>query len=435
MNTTANYFVRHWRGELSLPFAYWINGCLFAGGLSIALQVAVTGMEAAGYSLRSISFAVIGYFLLSVSLWLWSVVGIWRSADSHVVNGGSRGWATTAKAMVVLGALAMSQSLMENVIPQMREFWLIATGRDPLGELDLKISSDGKTLTLTGAFREGSASKLETLLGAAPSVTSIALNSYGGRLLEAKRIADVVWRKQLDTFVEVKCESACTYVFLAGRDRAATPNAKIGFHQPSFEGLSAEEQAQITEDMLNVYRAAQIPKSFLTRIEQTPSSDMWYPTREELISANVVTRVTFEGEVAPARPATESEIRAAGFETIRLICAYEYSINDKGEQQGTSGEDLVTTRFRKDGHAMIRKGDSYPLYGTITEDEINGESEYSSADALTRSIEEDVELVVDRKETIKISRYTGAFQYTMGIPDHVVLTFYGTCRQANEQKF
>lgn len=307
MKAAANYFVRHWRGDLSLPVAYWINGSLLGVGVALGLQAAVTGMAQGGYSLRSISFVAIGSFLLMISVWIWSVVGIWRSADSHVAKGGSSGWATTAKAMVVLGAVAVSRSIVENAIPQIREFMQIAIGHDPLGELDLKLSSDGSSLIVSGPLREGSAAEMERLLAATPSITSIALDSNGGRLLEAQRIADVIKRKQLDTYVERQCDSACTFVFLAGIDRAATPNARIGFHQPSFDGLPAEQQAALTQDMLEVYRAAQMPESFLAKIARTPPNKMWYPTREELIYANVITRVTLGGETTVFGTTFQSE--------------------------------------------------------------------------------------------------------------------------------
>src|SRR5947209_19993561 len=36
-----NYFARHWRGELSLPKSYWVNGVVF--GLLVGIAVASVG--------------------------------------------------------------------------------------------------------------------------------------------------------------------------------------------------------------------------------------------------------------------------------------------------------------------------------------------------------------------------------------------------------
>jgi hypothetical protein len=134
-------------------------------------------------------------------------------------------------------------------------------------------------------------------LDAAPDIRVLHLNSQGGRLFEGKAIAHEVRRRGLDTFVESQCASACTFVFLAGRDRGATADAKIGFHSASIAGVDDNDPAG-TEGMLSTYRAAGLPESFLERVRATPHSQIWYPTREELMASHVVTRLSDGGESA-----------------------------------------------------------------------------------------------------------------------------------------
>jgi hypothetical protein len=200
--------------------------------------------------------------------------------------------------MVVVGFITMANQLTNNFFPMLKEYALIATGKDPFGQIDVKVSTNGQSVIVVGGFGEGSAVKIERILDAAPSATSLVLNSHGGRLLEARRLARIIRDRQLNTYVENQCVSACTYVFLAGRDRAATPNARIGFHQPTFPGLDSESQKAITQDMLNVYRTAGLSEKFIERISATPPEEMWYPTRDELIASNVVTRMSLGGEAA-----------------------------------------------------------------------------------------------------------------------------------------
>jgi len=145
-------------------------------------------------------------------------------------------------------------------------------------------------------LREGSAKEIVNLLDSAPSVHTLVLSSKGGRLLEGKLLATAVVQRALDTYVEDICVSTCTFVFLAGKERAATPNAKVGFHSPSFSGENPELQQAGTEFMIDVYRNAGLPKQFLDRVRTTPAADMWYPTRDELIAARVVTRFSLGGE-------------------------------------------------------------------------------------------------------------------------------------------
>ena len=294
---SSNYFVRHWRGELSLGISYWLNSNL-AGIAPLALIAAVNMMQEGGYSLRAISFASLGTLLFSVIAWLWSIVGIWRSANHHVARGGSSGWATAARVMVVFGIIAMVGQLSANTLPQIKEYALIATGNDPLGNIKIKVATNGQSVIVYGMLREGAAVEVQNILDAVPGATTLVLNSAGGRVHEAKLLARTVRNRNLNTYVEDLCASACTYVFLAGKDRAATPNARIGFHQPSFPGLDADDQRSRTQDMLEAYRAAELPEAFIQRIAKTHSEDMWYPTRDELIAAHVITRVSFGGEAA-----------------------------------------------------------------------------------------------------------------------------------------
>jgi len=295
--SSSNYFVRHWRGECSLGISYWLNSNL-AGIASLVLIAAVNMMEEGSYSLRAISFASIGVLFVSVTASVWSLVGIWRSANHHVVQGGSSGWASAARVGVAFGTIAMASHLFTTILPQIKEFALIASGNDPIGNIKIYVATNGQSVIVHGMLREGAAVEVLKILDAAPSATSLVLDSAGGRLLEAQQLAHAVRSRHLNTYVEDQCASACTYVFLAGNDRAATPNARIGFHQPSFPGLDADAQRASTQTMLDVYRAAELPEAFIQRIAKTPPEDMWYPTRDELIAAHVITRVSLGGEAA-----------------------------------------------------------------------------------------------------------------------------------------
>lgn len=298
---SSNYLVRHWRGELSLGITYWVNGSVLAGIIPVALIAVVGQMDEDYNSLRAISFSVLGVLLFSVIAWFWSIVGIWRSADRHASRGGVPAWANVAKFMVVAGVVAMANQLTANILPQAKELALIAIGQDPIGRITIKVATNGQSVIVNGTLREGSAGEIQKILDAAPGATALVLNSNGGRLLEAQQLARTVRNRNLDTYVEDQCVSACTYVFLAGKDRAATPNARIGFHRPSFPGFDADAERYATQEMLDVYRTAGLPETFVQRIGKTSHKDMWYPTRDELIASHVVTRVSLGGEVAMGR--------------------------------------------------------------------------------------------------------------------------------------
>jgi hypothetical protein len=74
------------------------------------------------------------------------------------------------------------------------------------------------------------------------NVRTVRLNSNGGRLAEAQKISDMIRARGLSTFVTNQCVSVCTIVFLGGKQRYLLSTAKLGFHQASLRGMTADDQ-------------------------------------------------------------------------------------------------------------------------------------------------------------------------------------------------
>ena len=168
----------------------------------------------------------------------------------------------------------------------------------PLAPISVTISSDGQSLLLTGTLGSGSAKKTELILQAAPSVRTIVLNSRGGLLVEGLDIAALVAKRQLDTYVEESCQSACTIILLAGRDRAASPNARVGFHRPIFPLSKAEDLPTLLSVTRSIYDEAGVDATFTDKVYDTPTESMWFPCTSELKMSGVLTRVTLGGETS-----------------------------------------------------------------------------------------------------------------------------------------
>lgn len=294
-----HYFVRHWLGDLSLGISYWINWGLIAGVIHLVLIAIVSEYVTQTESLRSHAQAYVLGVVAGVIPWVWGMVGSWRSSNKHVARGGRQGWASATKIMVILGIVGMTVQFGPYV-PTLKEMGLIALGEDPIGGYKVTVLSDGKSILVRGVLREGAAREIEKLLDSAPAVNRLVLSSAGGRLFEGKQLAIAVKTRSLNTYVEDLCLSTCTFAFLAGKERAATPNAKIGFHMPSAPGSNPEMLRTGIQFMMNTYRQAGLPKEFLARVQETPGTSMWYPTMDELIEARVITRTSLGGETTIA---------------------------------------------------------------------------------------------------------------------------------------
>ena len=93
VSKNENFFVRFWNGDLSLPMSYWGVGIGIGlvFGLLIGIFTGATGMS---------EDAMWGFF---IPFQIYTVVGIWRSADKYK---GAKFWAILAKVAVVFGIVS-----------------------------------------------------------------------------------------------------------------------------------------------------------------------------------------------------------------------------------------------------------------------------------------------------------------------------------------
>lgn len=173
---------------------------------------------------------------------------------------------------------------------------IVRTNGAPTARLTL--SADGESLLLDGPLEQGVAAKFKAVIEAAPNLRTIVLQSDGGRLGEAIDISEIVHSKGLDTYVESWCASACTIILLAGRDRAASPSARIGFHQPIFPTAKASDIPTLRSVSRRIYDNAGVQPTFTDRAFATPASGMWFPSSDELQAAHVLTRISLSGETS-----------------------------------------------------------------------------------------------------------------------------------------
>jgi hypothetical protein len=216
-------------------------------------------------------------------------IGVWRVANRRAQHAGASATAWALRALVLAGGLAFGLAFAErHGGARTFEMGQIALGQDPVAVVDARISADGRSLLLSGTLGAGSADKVHELLANAPGVRLVRLQSAGGRLFEAESIAADIRQRRLNTYVDGLCASACTMVLLAGRQRGAAPNARIGFHRPSFAGVD-DDRTVDADALMRYYRSAGIARAFVEKVRATSSQSMWFPTRQELERHRVLT--------------------------------------------------------------------------------------------------------------------------------------------------
>ncbi|HLI65928.1 MAG TPA: hypothetical protein VKU90_06150 [Caulobacteraceae bacterium] len=109
-----SFIVRHWRGELSLPRSYWIDGVLIFGlGINILFIVAtICAVVLLHGSPALMTAALLTALAVQVLVYIWAVVGVWRSAGRYA---GPKVWSILARVVVVLGVFISIGHLMQDL--------------------------------------------------------------------------------------------------------------------------------------------------------------------------------------------------------------------------------------------------------------------------------------------------------------------------------
>ena len=144
---------------------------------------------------------------------------------------------------------------------------------------------------MTGEIRPGLSDALTEILQATPEVERLELESPGGSVSEGLALAELVEKYSLDTAVKTYCASACTMIFVAGRERILNTDAELGFHRCRsvlwFDAFLYDDEHNA--ELAEYFRSKGVSKAFADKVISVPNDDVWYPPLDQLFAAGVVT--------------------------------------------------------------------------------------------------------------------------------------------------
>jgi hypothetical protein len=302
------YFFRHWRGELGLAVSYWINIFLLSIAIRFGLIALASHIDQAQQNIRLLFFV---YFLSFASfifiIYPWQIIGTWRSANAHIQRTKKYFWAVATKFAIVLGMLGTLGQL-PNYFPQLKEYWKIAFEIDNFSKKEFSLLQNGEELVVSGGISFGLTEEVREIYKTNPGIKIIRLDSFGGRVKEARFLRDFIKENNLITYSSSGCLSACTIPFLAGSQRILNQKAKLGFHQYSFPGFTEEQFKEAYQQEKKFMIALGVDPKFSEKAFTAASDDMWYPSHAELLSANVVTRITVGQEFGSTLPKKATDL-------------------------------------------------------------------------------------------------------------------------------
>lgn len=307
------YFARHWRGELALRHAGWING-LAIGAIALSLVASLGPALEVVADAPSVAVTLTTAWALVALLAVWQVVGIWRSARRHAFDDARGLHPDSVRLALLVGVMISFGVFIRSGLPQIVDASQFAMGKDPIGDYSLRPLHEGTALEISGPIVFGLTDELEKALAAHPRVTMLQLDSTGGRVVEARRLRDLIRARGLATFTSTNCASACVVAFAAGAERVVGRGGTLGFHRYRSPGLDeAEIEASMAIDR-RYLAAVGAPPSFLDKAFSTPNDQMWRPSIAELKRANIVTSVASPADVARSlvsdRARIESQLSA-----------------------------------------------------------------------------------------------------------------------------
>lgn len=298
ISRAIKYVIRHWRGELDLAQTFHVNFliplALFIVIISGFYNISVFA------SLRSLAATFVAVVGLQGVIFIWMLVGTWRSASREVYRRGSGWYASWVR-------VALSVSVIVFIAFGFTDFLTmakIAFGNDPFNKYVIERTGPDEIMIrgLIGSSLPGKlAPILEQTVVEQREVRWLRLESQGGRVGAALEVAYLIADLDLNVRVWDECSSACVLAFMGSDLRVLGRNAKIGLHAYSPEVGGFSVRGEMERDRR--YMAARgVSEAFLDKAFSTPPDDMWYPSFEELVEAGVVTHVMEGGETRPVRP-------------------------------------------------------------------------------------------------------------------------------------
>jgi hypothetical protein len=157
----------------------------------------------------------------------------------------------------------------------------------------------GDVLRLRGDIKAGDYVKFRSYFTEQRRIVGLDLDSPGGSLHEGSRIAILTRQKRLSTYASKECDSACAFIFLMGRKRYISKQAKIGVHAVGNDDGSEDRGAiRDTIQFARLFAKLGIPSSTIGKMVATPPRKITYLDQSDLTSLKVIARDPFARDPA-----------------------------------------------------------------------------------------------------------------------------------------
>ncbi len=183
----------------------------------------------------------------------------------------------------------------------MRFWWAILALLFPCLGISSEVTFDRYNISITGAIAPGDADKFRAVVRAKSSWSRVDLDSPGGDIAEAVKIAEIIKILYLETRVAPGkiCASACSMMWLAGAPRRAVSKEGlgritklglsgaggiVGLHRPyltRFDSVTSK-QSEVMKQVQNYLEAQMMPRRLIDLMMSRPSNDIYWLNFKDL---------------------------------------------------------------------------------------------------------------------------------------------------------
>lgn len=272
----------HWRGELqpatSILLFVFLLSYVFNSAFSAALSVSILRER---YPLQLALLTLVMAFSIPVAA--WQFIGTWRSFRN--IKNLKRPW---KQVVSICGCMAVALIATWTVVQLGARFVALYEAIHKVVEAPsryvIQPSPKGRFCAVfSGEIAWASFQAVEKYLASHPEVTTLEINSSGGSLQEAAKIAKAVKKRRLATYVQGECLSACTLVYSAGHPRFASETAKFGFHRAIASRLTSEAAVEKSNaDFATTLRSNGVDDRFVAQAMAIAPPKIWIPGNNDL---------------------------------------------------------------------------------------------------------------------------------------------------------
>jgi hypothetical protein len=183
----------------------------------------------------------------------------------------------------------------------------LSSGPGAAMEVSRVSCESGDVLKLRGDVKAGDFVKFRAHFRNQRRIAGLVLDSDGGSLHEGARIAMLTRKKRLSTFVAKECDSACAFIFLLGRKKYVSAEAKIGVHAVGND-FGSEDSGTLRDTIYFARLSAKlgIPSSITGKMVATPPGKIRFLDQSDLSALKVIVRDPFS-RADESNPACRSE--------------------------------------------------------------------------------------------------------------------------------